>query len=877
MERPRSNRFSAAYPIDAVTRMIEASLRADPMTFGIAVSDPSRVETSRSLESLPVNSWPLRLAFVIRLIAPAAVIAWSGPIAAKAQSPGPAMAVLYSASDFPALANGVDPGFSGEAFAFVWAPSRDEWSLTPVGEAITFKLKGKPGDPTPRWQPLSKVKLAKGKPLKIILSEDSSGSTPVAKAETKARRKSQGSERKKRPVPALLWLSSSGTAPDLDLVRGRVDTAEPSPDRRRAEVRTNYQGADFQAPASAAAWRDRAVHLREQMLITLGLWPMFPKAPMRPQVYGKLTRDGYTIEKVVLETFPGFTLSGNLYRPIGATGKVPGILCPHGHWEDGRVNPEVQQRCIRWAKLGCVVFLYDMVGYNDSKPFPHVFLNDHLRSWGLSLPTLQTWNSIRALDWLTALPDVNVTRIGCTGESGGGTQTFLLTALDDRIKVAAPVVMVSDTFQGGCVCENAAGLRLGTDNVEFAAMCAPRPLILVGATGDWTKLTMERAYPAIRGVYALVGSTDRVSAQVFDFPHNYNQTTRNAVYAGMGRRLLGIDDPESTREGTQKPEKPEDLFTFDSGHPAPTNRKSPAQLEFYLVGTQARLIDDLAPSTGPSRWEASRRLLLTSMKVRTGVVNPTPEELNSRELRRVPREEFTVVHSLLGRASNRRGDPGRATDPRASIGSAHGDRASARQGGACDRLGRAGRIGEGAAGPRPRGCRLRPAVRRRVARPPRAGAAPARGGPFRDVQPRPGRRADAGPRHRARLVSRQDEVREVSLVAQGTSGYQALVARPMLEGLARTVIELAPWPLGSGDEPAVPATIDLPGLNQFGGLKAAAALSAPAPLWLHGDLKAIDASWPRAAYRLAGTPSMIRMESDEPGPDAIARWIDRGE
>ena len=247
-------------------------------------------------------------------------------------------------------------------------------------------------------------------------------------------------------------------------------------------MRTNKQGADFQAPRSAAAWRDRAQHLREQMLVTLGLWPMFPKTPLNPQVYGKLDRDGYTIEKVVLETFPGFTLSGNLYRPARATGKVPGILCPHGHWEDGRVNPEVQQRCIRWAKLGCVVFLYDMVGYNDSKPFTHAFLNDRLRHWGLSLPTLQTWNSIRALDWLTALPDVDVARIGCTGESGGGTQTFLLTALDDRIKFSAPVVMVSDTFQGGCVCENAAGLRHGTDNVEFAAMCALRPLFLVGAT-----------------------------------------------------------------------------------------------------------------------------------------------------------------------------------------------------------------------------------------------------------------------------------------------------------------------------------------------------------------------------------------------------------
>ena len=158
-------------------------------------------------------------------------------------------------------------------------------------------------------------------------------------------------------------------------------------------------------------------------------------------------------------------------------------------------------------------------------------------------------------------------------------------------------------------------------------MCAPRPLIMVGATGDWTAKTMERAFPAIRGVYSLVGSTDRVSAQVFDFPHNYNQTTRNAVYAAMGRRLLGIEDPESTREGKQKPEKPEDLFTFDTGHPAPTNRKTPEQLEAYLIETLGHLIDDLAPSAaGPSRWEASRRLLLTSLKVRTGVVNPAPDD-----------------------------------------------------------------------------------------------------------------------------------------------------------------------------------------------------------------------------------------------------------
>ncbi len=307
----------------------------------------------------------------------------------------------------------------------------------------------------------------------------------------------------------------------------------------------------------------------------------------------------------MLETFPGFTLSGNLYRPAKATGKMPGMLCPHGHWEDGRVNVEVQPRCIRWAKLGCVVFLYDMVGYNDSKPFPHQFLNDRLRHWGLSLPTLQTWNSIRVLDWLTSLPDVDSSRIGCTGESGGGTQTFLLTALDKRITVSAPVVMVSDYFQGGCVCENCAGLRHGTDNIEFAALTAPRPLVLVGATGDWTRRTMDRVFPAIRGVYSLIGTPDRVSAQIFNFPHNYNLTSRNAVYAKMSHWLFREDDPAKTKEGEQKLEKPDDLWTFGKEHPAPV-RKTPEQLENDLIAALDHMLADLAPGSNPPRWEASR-------------------------------------------------------------------------------------------------------------------------------------------------------------------------------------------------------------------------------------------------------------------------------
>ena len=241
------------------------------------------------------------------------------------------------------------------------------------------------------------------------------------------------------------------------------------------------------------------------------------------------------------------------------------MLCPHGHWEDGRVNPEVQQRCIRWAKLGCVVFMYDMVGYNDSKPFTHAFLNDRLRRWGLSLPTLQTWNSIRALDWLTSLADVDPARIGCTGESGGGTQTFLLTALDDRGSRSRRRWSWSPTrSRAAASARTPPACATAPTTSSSPRSVRPRPLILVGATGDWTAKTMTRAFPAIRGVYSLIGSTDRVEAAGLRLPAQ--------LQPDQPQRRLRVHGPlaaghrrsrRARREGQQQTEKPEDLWTFD--------------------------------------------------------------------------------------------------------------------------------------------------------------------------------------------------------------------------------------------------------------------------------------------------------------------------
>src|SRR5262249_40948462 len=151
--------------------------------------------------------------------------------------------------------------------------------------------------------------------------------------------------------------------------------------------------------------------------------------------------------------------------------------------------------------------------------------------WSISLGGLQLWNSIRAVDFLTSLRDVDLERIGVTGASGGGTQTLLLTAVDERVKVSAPVNMISAHMQGGCACENLPGLRIGTSNVELAALAAPRPLLLVSASRDWTKYVPLVEFPWIYNIYNLFGAQDRVRALQMIAPHNYNKESREAVYA----------------------------------------------------------------------------------------------------------------------------------------------------------------------------------------------------------------------------------------------------------------------------------------------------------------------------------------------------------
>src|SRR5665213_274119 len=318
---------------------------------------------------------------------------------------------------------------------------------------------------------------------------------------------------------------------------------------------------------SRAEWEKRKQYLREHILVCAGLWPMPELNPLNPKYYHKIDHGNYIVETVTIETYPGFFLAGNIYRPPG-NGPFPAVLSAHGHFPYGRLNNDsinsVSTRCLNFVKQGYVVFAYDMTGYNDTRQVAHTFgRGDSISDlYGINLLGLQLRNSIRAMDFLLSLPEVDSSRIGITGASGGGTQVFMLTAVDERFRAAAPVNMVSDNMQGGDLCENAPGLRINTFNVEIASMIAPKPLLLVSDTHDWTSDTRNTILPMVKSIYGLYQSEDKVKNTAFDFIHNYNRASSEAVEAWFGKWLLHDNDARHFRELPFQQDSDQNLLAF---------------------------------------------------------------------------------------------------------------------------------------------------------------------------------------------------------------------------------------------------------------------------------------------------------------------------
>ena len=265
----------------------------------------------------------------------------------------------------------------------------------------------------------------------------------------------------------------------VDAATPRVFPEGKRPDDSRLESQKDLNGYfPFLVPKTREAWEVRKRELKQRILVSTGLWPMPQRTPLKPVIFGKTTRPGFTVEKVHFESVPGHFVTGLLFRPAGkkAEGKHPAVLCPHGH--GGRLQdygvasmaaliksgaekfsksgrfPKLA-RCATLARMGCVTFIFDMEGYADAQQIGMAVAHRlrtqraHMNSpdgWGFistqaelrlqSIMGLQTWNSIRGLDFLAGLPDVDPKRIGVTGGSGGGILTAWVVGKTQRFRAA---------------------------------------------------------------------------------------------------------------------------------------------------------------------------------------------------------------------------------------------------------------------------------------------------------------------------------------------------------------------------------------------------------------------------------------------------------
>ena len=652
----------------------------------------------------------------------------------------------------------------------------------------------------------------------------------------------------------------------------------PQQDRRNTEIRHTDRHYSLRS-YTRAEWEERAAFLRRQVLFSAGLLPLPEKTPLNPRSGEAVVHDDYSVSAVLLETYPGFFLGGNLYRPAGKPAPFPAVVSPHGHWRYGRFeNSEIHSvpaRAINLARQGYVVFAYDMVGWNDTRQVPHGFAGPREQLWLIGTLGLQLWNSIRVVDYLASLPAVDPGRIGVTGASGGATQGFLLAAVDDRIGYSAPVNMVSFLMQGGSPCENAPLLRIDTHNVELAAAFAPKPQLLVSATGDWTVNTPAEEFPAVQGIYRLLDAEANVEWRQFDSPHNYHRGSREAVYGFFGKHILGDADASRFVERAYGPEQISSLLylwgrTLPEGavdlpglvrqriaaaeaDTAALAVRDAATLQWARAAFRERLgLSIHAEAPARDRVLVERRSDGTLLLGRRGVGDRIPARLlsGSPDAMEGP-ESGTAARPRAG--SNLRAPTllvhpgGAAAAERSALGRTLADRDAPLL------LIDVFQTGAAVAG-------------RDI-----AGA-----GRNAEAYYHVFNRSDDANRVQDILTAiaflrRQTGADTINVVGTGRAGLWVLLAAALDPGELTVAADLHRF--DASDDDAYVNGLFIPGLRRAGDLRAAAPLLSRGRLLLHDIHPGFPLSWFEASFEAAGRPGDLRIDGERASADGLVNWL----
>jgi dienelactone hydrolase len=656
----------------------------------------------------------------------------------------------------------------------------------------------------------------------------------------------------------LLALGLSADIPDVDQ-RGRT-LRDPGTPRALVTV------------TNAADWPAQVQLIRNQIQYACGLYPAPELTPLKAQVFGRIERDGYSVEKVHFQPFPGLYVAGNLYRPLGkGNGPFPAVLNLHGHDEAGRFQAAAVARCVQLARMGMVAFNCDLLGYNDSAQFSPrnadgslvrpkhydnhtaLFADPANQLWGLSLAGVQLWSSIRAVDFLQALPDVDRAKIGCAGESAGGTHALLLAALDQWVQVIA---LAGPATPGACACENAPGLRVEFSNPDFAAALAPRPLLLLGGAQEGAKSPLGGEGSAVAGVYRLLGAEDKFRAVSVEGGQNFSQTARETAYAWFAHGLQWQATTDKIPELPYTPEPEAALRVFPDG-------KYPA--------------DALSEAQFTSAWIAARKERLLALEPKDAKAFAQLDQLTRQYWQYQLQIDFSILKPGGVVSEWAVGRPGKGDriekqlmvlddehPPKLMVIIAHPQgRAAIGPGGARERLAamllakgygvlgldlyQTGKAREEAVVRRSPFTNFFSAYNRTV------------------IQQRVQDLCTANMYAKSVLRAQR-----VAIVADGEAGLWGLLAAIAPDALLADANAVD----ASNDTTWLDPERFFPGARLLGGPAAIAAIAAPRPLWIHHTGGAFDAGWIKEAYQATGHPDRLRVQADSPLDKDILAWLE---